>query len=390
VRQQGLEGWRGHGLALLLVLAAGAAVHGTRICANYHRHHWEDWRFFRHSRTTIRTPLDCFRRPGAWPGLYRPISTNGYYLLGREAFGNRVEAYHVVSVVLFVSNALLLHAIARKVLPQPWPLVVPAVFASRAAHYQVLLNTSEVQALLSSFFALVSILGFLATRERWGGRADLLCLGGLVLALLSKESAVAVPAILTAYAWLFRRGEGWRRLLAPWLVLGAWALMFVLVRRAFGGEPTGFAYDVSWRIAGRYLAYALSFLNLPIGPAGSSEFPPRAADLASHWAVVVAAALAAGAGLGLTIRSRRWPSNEGIALRAAVFGLWWFVLGMAPFVVFADRLFVRYTYFGHAGLALGSGGIGCVLSGRLLAALDRTSRTGPRLASVGAGHQGSP
>ena len=60
--------------------------------------------------------------------------------------------------------------------------------------------------------------------------------------------------------------------------------------------------------------------------------------------VAVAAALA--------VRYRAHGPGEGAASRAVALGLAWFVLGMAPFVILADRLFLRYTYFAHAGLSL--------------------------------------
>ena len=51
--------------------------------------------------------------------------------------------------------------------------------------------------------------------------------------------------------------------------------------------------------------------------------------------------------------------------------------GTAPFVVLADRLFIRYTYFGHAGLAVATGGLAAVaahwLRGRHPAAADTPS-----------------
>jgi hypothetical protein len=43
-------------------------------------------------------------------------------------------------------------------------------------------------------------------------------------------------------------------------------------------------------------------------------------------------------------------------LRVAVFGVAWFFVATAPYAVLAHRLFIRYTYFGHAGLALAVGG----------------------------------
>jgi hypothetical protein len=39
-------------------------------------------------------------------------------------------------------------------------------------------------------------------------------------------------------------------------------------------------------------------------------------------------------------------------LRLVAFGFAWFLIATLPFAVFADRLFMRYGYLGHAGLAL--------------------------------------
>ena len=43
--------------------------------------------------------------------------------------------------------------------------------------------------------------------------------------------------------------------------------------------------------------------------------------------------------------------------RVAAFGLIWFWVATAPYAVLADRLFMRYSYFGHAGLAVALGGL---------------------------------
>ena len=44
-------------------------------------------------------------------------------------------------------------------------------------------------------------------------------------------------------------------------------------------------------------------------------------------------------------------------LPVVVFGFAWFLITMLPFTIFADRLFMRYGYLGHAGLALCVGGL---------------------------------
>jgi hypothetical protein len=63
---------------------------------------------------------------------------------------------------------------------------------------------------------------------------------------------------------------------------------------------------------------------------------------------------ACAAALGaLTVAARRIAAGPaGDPVRALALGFAWFLAGTAPFVVFADRLFLRYAYFGSAGLAL--------------------------------------
>lgn len=362
--QRRIGAWRDYGLALGLILAAGAAAHGHGVYANFHRHHWEDWRFFRHSRTQIETPLDCFTRPQPWPGLYRPLSTSCYYFLARPIFGNRVEGYHFVNAGLFVCNALLLFAIARRLLPRPWAFVPPILFASRLTHVQVLLHTSEIQALLSSFFALLAILWFVCEPAAGDLQVVLLSLGALMLGLLSKESVVVVPAILTAQAWLCRRRGAVRRLLALWASAALWAVLFaVALRRVGGDEPTGFTYDISWAIGERYVAYVLSFFNVLAWPIDSSDMPSRIVSLAARPWVVVAVALVAASAGWVTARSRSRAAEGDFGPGTVAFGLWWFVLGMSPFVIVADRLFMRYAYFGHAGLAVALAGAGWLAVG---------------------------
>ncbi|HET9316203.1 MAG TPA: hypothetical protein VFQ51_11485 [Vicinamibacteria bacterium] len=355
--------WRDYALALALVLATSALVHGPRFAGNMHRHHWEDWRFFRHARQHLNSPLDCFTHEGPWPGLYRPISTNLYYLCARWAFGTNIEAYHVVNAVLFTANALLLFAIARLLLPFPWPFLPPVLFVSRIAHYQVLLYTSEIQALLSTLFALACISWFLSASLRPSRTRDALALIALLLGLLSKESVVIVPAVLTAHGLVVERPWRWRRYAALWALTAAWLAAYVVVRhRVGGGAPTGYAYDLSWSIVGRYAAYELSFLNVLVAPIDSAEMASRVMALSGHAWLSVLLALVSVAAVAAGVRAARREGSSRVATSAAVLGLAWFAFGMMPFVCFADRLFGRYTYFGHAGLALVVAGMARLLA----------------------------
>jgi hypothetical protein len=335
--------------ALIVVLGTMAMAHGGRIAQNLPRHHWEDWRFFRHNKANIDTLAHCFTRPSAWPGLYRPLSTNAYYLVGRRLFGNRIEAYHLVNAAVFAANAWLLFLLCSRRLPGWWALLPAALFASRVAHTQVVCFASEFQALSSTFLILLATHVFLEgrARERWA--LELGALIPFVLALLCKETVVVWPAILAAHGRLFDRAGSWLRYLPPVAAAAAWAALFVMARRAVGGgEPTGFLYDVSLAVIGRGAAYLLTFSNL-LSYSGKLDtpLPPRVEVLAATPVVQGAFVLMVLVALFLFVRR---PART--ALRVAAFGFAWFLLAIAPFLFFQDRLFMRYGYLGHAGLSV--------------------------------------
>jgi len=198
-------------------------------------------------------------------------------------------------------------------------------------------------------------------------------------ALLSKESTVAVPAIVSAATWLYAP-RAWRRDLAWWALALAWALPFALVLRGLGGSAdTGYAYDVSpFGIARRTAGYVLMFANSSVDRHDSSGVPELVARL-THSAWTAAPLLLAGlALLALFARARSLgnaPTREGA--RGLAFGAAWFVAASAPFVVLEDRLFLRYSVLGNAGLAL-------VLVSMAAALFEWRALSAPREAAAGA------
>jgi hypothetical protein len=344
------------------VIAAAAAAHGPRVVHNLPRHHWEDLRFLRHSRTQIHSLADCFLRPSAWPGLYRPLSTNVYYFVGRKLFDNRIEPFHVISALSFLANGLLLFAIARELLPGAWALVPPVLFVSRFAHVQVATYSSEFQALSSTAFSLVSIASFVLARGRGRTAFEPLSVAAYALALLCKETAIATAAIVVLYGVLYDRRAAWPHYVGHVAVAALWAAGFALVfRRAAVYEPTGFGYDVSAAILPRYAAYLMVFSDLVVGRTVDLAFPERVEVISWSLPAILGLLALLAAEAAAILAARRL----GPPLRAAAFGFGWFLAGMAPFVILRDRLFMRYTYFGHAGLAIAAGALLVALSGRL-------------------------
>lgn len=352
---QGLQ-W---GAAALLIATAVALVHLSAIRQNYSHLHWEDELFFTHEQEEIHWWGDCFRKP-LWPGLYRPLTTNCYYyLVGAIAGPNpttRVQAHHLLNVVFYAANGLVLFGLGRLLLLWPWALVAAVLFVSRRAHIEIVLNTVEFQSLGASFLSLLSMLWFICARRQ--ERPFLLGLSSLALALalLSKESAVVTPAILLVYGWLYDERKGWQWYLAPVGVAAAWGVLFVTFLRGFSSHtPTGFDYTLApLAILANYSAYFMSIAN-PLASAPDNMIMPALLErLASESLMVATLSALFVLCAGIIAFHRTVSSSIGVWLRPFAFGIAFFALATAPYAILVDRLFMRYGYFGHAGLALAS------------------------------------
>jgi hypothetical protein len=344
-----------HALALLVILGLVLAVHGPAVVANFGRLHWEDELFFAHQAEQIHTWRDCLTRP-LWPGLYRPLTTTCYYyavgaLAGPEP-GPRVQVHHLINLGMYILNGWLLFRLGRRFLHWGWAVVAAALFVSRRAHVEVVLNTVEFQALAAVAFVLLAIDGFIAARRRSDRGRLLLACGWLTLALLSKEMAVVTPLILLIYGWLFDRRAAWRWYIAPIGIVALWGLLFVTVFRTLtDNQPTGFGYTlVPSVVLTNYSAHFLSFANPLAYAPGELIMPPMLREAATHGALQVSLVTL----LLATLLLVSWRTGgETARLAGWGLGLGFFVLAVAPFALLEDRLFLRYGYFGHAGLALG-------------------------------------
>lgn len=321
---------------VFVLCALGLAyIHGPAIVANWHATQWEDGKFFSYNAAEIHSLMDCFRKHDADPELYRPLSANIYYFL----CGNKVEFYHGVNVLFLLLNSLLLYRLATLFLG-PWWAGLPAVlFCTRYAPIEIVLHTCEFQELLPVSFVLLSVDLFIRCRRNRDVR--LLACSALTfcLALLSKEPTVILPGLLLTWGWLFdERDEIWEWLVHPAIAV-VWLTLYFFVIPRSGIYPTNFSVLNALR---HYAAYVLTFPNW-MTRFGDQIMPPRIADAAGTRVAQALVAILAGVDLAL-VAFRRW--------RVLAFGLAWFFIATLPYAVLDDRLFMRYSYLGHAGLAL--------------------------------------
>ena len=338
-------------LVVVLCGASLAAAHGSWIVHNWHQLQDEDEMFFQHNTAQIHSVLDCFDKPSAWHGLYRPLTTNLYFYLGRKVLHNRIEVYHSINLVFVILNALLLYRLAESFLGPWWAIVPSLLFVSRFAMVEVVLNACEFQGLLYVFFTLLSVNLFI--RSRKFDSVPLLTLSAVAfsLALISKESAIVMPAILIAYGRLFDDRVTSRPYLVHPIVALSWVALFVLViRPLFEHQVTGFTYDLSpSNVLRNYAAYFLDFSNWLVAPLPDIRMPPQIAALAGTLYVRLLLGALIVAQIALFLFPAMLKTQDQ---RLVAFGFAWFLIATLPFTIFEDRLFMRYSYLGHAGLAL--------------------------------------
>ena len=210
-----------------------------------------------------------------------------------------------------------------------------------------------------------------------------LAAGAFGLAVLCKEAAIVWPVVAAAYGWLFRRPRAWRRYLASFVVVGAWAVAFpFILRRLYEGSRPAFVLEFHpAALLTAYAAYLLSFLNLLVPDVDPEKagwaMPPRVVELAESPAMMLVMAVLLAVLVAALLLARLRPSALGAPARIAAFGLAWFVVATAPFAVLADRLFMRYSYAGHVGLALSVGGVGAAIAQRWRGRARSTAPSAP-------------
>lgn len=346
-------------------------------------------RFFREDVTSLTggSLHGVYYRPLFWLSLFLDV----------QLWSGNPAGFHFTNVLLYVAACLLVLLLARALLGPGQPALLAALlFAAHPAHVETVAWVSGRCDPMPTIGLVVAVLAYLHGRAATGWRGIAALCGGLLAfaaALLSKESAVSLPALLL---WLelvlptppTAVRDRWR-----WLrpvPFAALALIYLWLRH---GALTRWAEETLsggtlWsRLPGSLeliARYALTAL-LPVGLQPVYDLP-RPDTLLAPWPMASLALLVLG---GLSAWRLR------VHAPVASLGLGWFFLALGPVLDlmpisprplnFADR----HLFIPSIGLAL--------LAGALLSSLlqawghsDRrraTSSAGARAAS-GLGHRG--
>jgi hypothetical protein len=248
--------------------------------------------------------------------FFRPLSLTAYAAQARF-FGTSRIAWHAFCFALHFANSGLVYWIARRRGHLSWTSFVAALF--------FLLHGSRPEAvtwiaaqfdLWAAFFSFLSLVAFLKQLET-GGRAWQI--GSLVLlffALLSKESAYAVPVLFLLIVWIDGRRPFLRHLAPSFVLTGLvflyrWWLLQGIGGYRMPGSGTPFFYSVSLFRSGKGF-----LLRLP----AILAFPVNWTRLPEWWLAVcmIAAMLAFGVFASARLRRKEVWFALGFMLAAAV------------------------------------------------------------------------
>ncbi len=292
---------------------------------------------------------------------YRPLRFLSYavdYRATRWIWGDfapenlPVQVFHFQNLLLHALNALLVLAIGRRLLrSDAAALCLGLLFAVHPLMTEAVTYISGRRDVLSTFFFLAALRVHLAR-----GEPSLPALLGVpilyVLALLTKEMAATLPALLLLVDLALRARWTWRRWLLA-AVLWAMAAGFTayhaanpsLVAGALGGGTERTVLTVP-----RYVARYLGLVLFPFPQSIDYSFDaiPVSTGLLSPPATVAAWGLFAGLAVAGLVCLRR-----GRALGAI--GLLWFLGTLAPVmqvVPIPERFAERFAYLPSIGILL--------------------------------------
>ncbi len=283
---------------------------------------------------------------------WRPWSRELHYWTLQHLAGAREPAFHAASFALWLAILALYLGLARRLAGPRVAAVATAGAAALGAWGVPLVWVAGVQDLWMLCGALLAL--HAAARDRWG-----LAAAGVALALLSKETAAVVPAIVLCWPLIVERRPPRDVLRRAWPVLAV-CVAWVIVHPSLGGRvwqprlaPPGGPGEIGHSAAFVLWRTARMLVNL--------DLVPRPAD---GWGGAIgrawpgALALAGLVAWGAMSESR--PSSKPAApaapaptvpprARVAAFGLAWAVLGILPLLSPWIRWHPYYGLLGALG-----------------------------------------
>ncbi len=296
---------------------------------------------------------------------YRPVATFSYYLI--YAAGQLDPFwYHLFSVLLHAVNVVLVYLLAHAIVKNRYSAMIAALlFASHPALTEAVDAISYNEDLLAAGFFFLAFICYAGIKTAAGNSSVIpygLSLFCFLLALLSKEMAITLPAVLVLYDLAIRDGgspslsfKSIGRTIKPriyfyigYLAVGLFYLYLRFVAFYNPGESIKPVYgSLIERIV--YLpAHIFSFIKLAVFPAEPNAdyvfaYPEGFFDISNLIGLLAVCGLMVSS---LAIYKKSKPMS---------FGIWWFLVTLSPvynLIPLFNPLADRYLYIPVLGFCM--------------------------------------
>ena len=253
--------------------------------------------------------------------MYRPLVLVSYALT-YVFFEYQASAYHLFNIALHLLVALAVYRLyVRLGLSGAVALCGALLFGVHPLVCEPVNYISSRSESLAALFFLTGLLCY-SGRGAWTLPVALAC---YVAAMMSKSSAVTLPAVLLAFDWLMRERAcppRWRRLLPFWVLAAVyvWASRSLLHEAVIGAPVRNWTQQFTTQIKAIVYYAKLLFFPFPL----SVEHQFGIAETGLDLGVVLSA------GLVLTLLCMVWV---GWRLRPLIFWLGWIGITLLPTLV---------------------------------------------------------
>ena len=300
------------------------------------------------------SPSDIEGEGHYWPLVYTT------FWLEHKLWGFDPTGYHIVNVLLHLTNTLLLwHLVRRLAVPGAW--VVAAVFAAHPLHVESVAWVIERKDVLSGLFYLSAALAWMRFVEQPRPRYYVGSLALYAAGLLSKSIVITLPVALLIWHW-WQQGRVTSTdllRLVPFFAVG------LVLSFYWSTGTTSFDYSLTERtlIASRALWFY----------AGNLLWPTNLAVIYPRWDVRVADPLAWGyliAAVALVVALWCFRPRLG---RGPLAGALFFAVTLSPILGFVDYGYMQYAFVADRFQYLAGIGVMAVVIGSATYGVGRLS-----------------
>lgn len=282
---------------------------------------------------------------------YRPVFTLSlaidYFIWGESPSG-----YHLTNILLHAMVSVVFYILALKILNSEIAAITAGlVFAVHPVHAEAIAWASGRNEPLSALFMFASLYLYILYREKNKTSYIVLSVFLFFIAVLSKEIAITLPAIIFLYELCFREGTLKQKIQLP-VLFGLVAVFYMIIRMLILSQTSWFEAPLLWRLytlPEMLLKYFIALIfpfNLKVFydiPLQKNLFATGVIVPFLIFCVVISA----------IIFSLRYD-------RKLFFSLFWIFIALAPVLnivvqIWPALLADRYLYIPSAGFSLAAG-----------------------------------